>query len=230
LHFKIRFDDISGLKVGDGVAFEGNIIGKVEKVYYTPQNDYLVDAFVEDEFTNAVTRDSQFYIANDPRSGASKVIEVIQEKAGGIALSDGDVVLGSVKSTIFDQFIENFQEEVRRNQDQIQTHFNNLKKTWRQSSEDLKGALDDLAQQLAKLSDRIEKVPDSQEVKELQQALTLLAEELKRSQKAIREKIQKELLPMIQERLNKLRESLEPQNRQKEIEPLDRQLKEMRKI
>ena len=50
------------------------------------------------------------------------------------------------------------------------------------------------------------------------------------SQEAVREKMKTDVIPEIQKRLNLMRERLERYNRQDEIDPLDRQLNEMKEI
>jgi paraquat-inducible protein B len=234
LHFKIRFDDIMGLKSGDSIFFEGNSIGKVDNVVYTKEGDYLVEVMIQPNFANAATRDSQFYITTDPQIEGRKAIEIIQKKAGGEVLENGETVAGLVKSTIFKEVLDHLQKEARRYQGQLDDDFERLKESLRhnfQRLEDgLEETLDDLSAQFKRLSEEFQQVPDSQELKALEEGLDRLAEEMARSQEAIREKMKTEVIPEIQKRLNLMRESLERYNRQDEIDRLDRQLNEMREI
>ena len=218
------------MKSGDEIVFDGNRVGKVEKVIYTQDGDYLVDASVQPEFIYCVTRDSEFYITDDTGLKEKKVIEIVQKNPGGVVLSEGEIVNGSVKPKIFEHIFNGIQEEAVRTQDQLETQFENLKKSLQRNSKNLENTLDELAEQFSNLSEKLEKVPDSQEVKKLEEMLGLLADELEQSQKAIREKIQNEVIPEIQERINELRESLKRDNREDEIDLLDSHLKEMRKI
>ena len=88
LDFKIRFDEIQGLKAGVGIIFEASRVGSVQKVVYTSDGDYLVEAAVEPNFSNAATRDSQFYIVEDPQTAGKKAIQIVQTKSGGAVLRD----------------------------------------------------------------------------------------------------------------------------------------------
>ena len=230
LNFRIRFEEIGGLKSGDEIIFDGSTVGKVGKVLYTQDGDYIVDASVKHEFVYSVTRDSEFYITNDPRLEETKVVEIVQKKTGGVVLSNGEIVNGSVKPTILEHIFDSIQEEAHRTQDQLEVQIENFKKSLQRNSKSLGNTLDELAEQFSNLSEKLEKVPDSQEMKKLEEKLGLLADELEQSQKTIREKIQKDFIPEIQKRINKLRESLERYNRENEIDPLDSQLKKMRAL
>ena len=234
LHFKIRFNQIMGLKAGDNLLFESNSVGSVEKVLYTKDGDYLVDIAIKPNFSNAATRHSQFFILEDPHANGSKAIEIIQEKTGGELLRDGEIVTGSVKPDVFQALLGSVQKETHRFQEQADDYFEKLKESLHQSVQKLEGELEDtldgLAEQFSRFSGEGQKAPDSHELKMLEESLARLAEEVARSQQAIREKIKKEVIPKIQERLDRLRESLQQYNRQDEMTPLDQQLQELRKV
>ena len=57
-----------------------------------------------------------------------------------------------------------------------------------------------------------------------------LAEEMKRSVKSAREKIKNKLLPHLQQEIEKLREELKKFGREKELEPLETQMENIKKI
>lgn len=234
LAFQIRFDEITGLKRGDSVFFEGSSVGEVKSVSYTKVGDYLVEVQIQPNFVNAATRDSQFYITDDPQLEGKKAIEIVQEKAGGEVLSNGEIVAGSVRPTILRDVFEQLQKEARRYKGELDDDFLRIMESLQMSSQELEDGLEeslaDLARQLSQLFGKIQQVPDSQELKALKDSLGRLSEEMARVQGTIREKIKNELIPEIQKRLNKLREGLERYNRQDEIDPLDRQLNEIRKL
>jgi hypothetical protein len=234
LHFKIRFNHIMGLKAGDKLLFESNSVGSVEKVLYTRDGDYLVDIAVKSNFSNAATRHSQFFIVEDPSAEGSKAIEIIQEKTGGDQLRDGEIVTGSEKPDVFQALLGSLQKETHRFQEQTDDYFEKLKESLHQSIRKLEGELEDtldgLAEQFSRFSGEGQKAPDSNELKTLEESLAGLAEEVARSQEVIREKIKKEVVPKIQEHLDRLRENLQQYNRQEEMTPLDRQLEELRKV
>ena len=53
---------------------------------------------------------------------------------------------------------------------------------------------------------------------------------MKKAGSAFREKIQKELLPRLQKEIEKLKERLRKFGREKEVEPLEVKMEELRKI
>jgi len=234
LDFNIRFDEIEGLKAGHGVLFKGNTVGEVDNVVYTEAGDFLVKVAIQSSFASAATRDSHFYIVDDPQTEGEKAIEIIQEKAGGEELRSGETVNGSVRPTIFNDLLTRLQKKVSRYQDQFDIDVEKLKESIRQDAQEmergLENTLDELSDEFSQFAEEVQKVPDSEELKQLEAALDRLAAEIRNSQRDIREKIQNELVPEIQKRLNILREKLEKYNRQNEIDPLDRQLKEIQTI
>ncbi len=232
LHFNIRFDEIRGLKFGDKIFFEGNTVGDVGNIVYTQEGDYMVEAGIQPNFVNAATHDSKFYIADDPKTDGKKAIEIIQEKAGGKVLRDGETIKGSIKPTIFKEIFGHLHKKAIHYQDQLDDDVEALKESLRRNSQELeKGledTLDELVRQFSSLSEKAQQVPDSQILKQLEETLNELAGEMKHAQEAIREKIKEQLIPEIQRRLNMLGDSLERYNRRDEIDPLDRQLENIR--
>jgi hypothetical protein len=62
LDFKIRYQEISGLRKDDRVLFEERQIGNVKDVKHTSQGDYLVDVSISKGFANDITEHSRFYV------------------------------------------------------------------------------------------------------------------------------------------------------------------------
>ena len=79
--FKVKFDQIYGLKGGDRVIYELNHIGDVKNVFYEKGGIYNVDVTIESNFTNAITEYSKFFIIDDPIKEGEKAIEVLGEKS-----------------------------------------------------------------------------------------------------------------------------------------------------
>ncbi len=201
LNLQIRFEQIMGLKTGDRIVFEQNVIGEVARVVYEKEGTYLVDAEIRHEFKNAATNHSHFFIAADPSEAGRKAIEMVTEKGKGDPLEDGAVVEGSTKLSVL---LEQMEDDVAKS-------VGDMKETFRKFAEELK------------------EVPDSLEIRRLQEYLGRLLEEMKQGD-AFREMVQKDLLPRLQEEIEKLKERLEKSGREKEVEPLQTQMDEMRKI
>ena len=66
--FKVRFNDIQGLRINDQVYFDKTAIGKVTDIEYTDTGNYLVSVAVEDQFSSLPKDTSTFYIDLNPDS------------------------------------------------------------------------------------------------------------------------------------------------------------------
>jgi paraquat-inducible protein B len=199
---KIRYNQISGLKEGDRVIFEQNHIGDVTGILYSSDGFYLVDIAIKENFANAATENSKFFITTDPRHEDRKAIEVIQVPKGGAPLEEGATIEGSAKSSVL------------------------FDKVWH----DLEKRYQDLNQNLKDFSEDLNKIPDSEEYKKLENELDRLTQQLKQSTESMKQKIQTELLPLLREKIEKLREQLRKFGREKELKPLETRIKKMNEI
>ncbi|MBW2099739.1 MAG: hypothetical protein JRG68_03070 [Deltaproteobacteria bacterium] len=202
LNLKIRYDQIQGLKKGDRVIFERNHIGIVTDVSYSVDAYYMVDVSIKNDFANAATEHSVFFITTDPQNKNKKAVEMIQLRKGGSPLQEGAIVFGSTKSSaIFHQMWSDLENKM-----------DVFKKDFEQFLEDLS------------------RIPESEKFKTLEKELDRLAEEMKRSGEAVQEKIRKELLPKLREELEKLREKLQESGREDELKPLETKMEKIRGI
>ncbi|MGD2185204.1 MAG: hypothetical protein PVI71_03710 [Desulfobacterales bacterium] len=199
LNLKIRFDQIQGLQADNRVVFESNHIGRVTRVFYAREGHYLVDLFIKEDFANAATEDSRFYIMNDPLDVRKKAVEILQLRKGGTPLADGSLAEGSTGPSVgYQKMLEEFDEQAGKLGKQLQQFFEDLSK-----------------------------LPGSDEVKKLQKDLEDFGREMEKAGKATREKIQNEIVPMIKEELERLKKRLENFGREKEVEPLEKQLEKI---
>lgn len=202
LNLQIRYDQIQGLKKGDRVIFEQNHIGTVTDVSYSADAYYMVDVSIKNDFANAATEHSVFFITTDPENKNKKAVEMIQLRKGGSPLQDGAIVSGSTKSSaIFHQMWSDLEKKIEV-----------FKKDFEQFLEDLRA------------------IPETEKFKTLEKELDRLAEEMKRSSEAVQEKIRKELLPKLREELEKLREKLQESGREDDLKPLETKMEEIRRI
>jgi hypothetical protein len=202
LKIKVRYDQIKGIEKGDGVIFEGNHIGAVTGVSYTAEGDYLAEVAIKKSFANAATEDSKFYIIDDPEKEDRKAIEVIQTKAGGTPLKNGAIVEGSTRSSIL---------------------FGDL-------PEALEKGLEGFQEQLEGVFEGLSTIPESKEFKDLQEELESLGKQMSKSTGSAKKKLEKDVLPQLKEEIEKLREMMEKMGREKEVEPLEMQLKKMEEM
>ena len=199
LDLKIRFDDIQGLQADNRVLFESNHVGQVTRVFYDKQGYYLVDLIIKEDFANAATEYSRFYIVDDPQAAGRKAIEIMLLRKGGTPLAKWSMVEGSTRSAaVYQKMLQDFDKQAGKIGQQLQQFFEDMKK-----------------------------LPESDEVKQLQRDLEELGRELEEAGKATRDKIQNEVVPMMKEELERLRKRLENFGREKEIEPLEEQLEKL---
>jgi len=202
LNFKIRFAQTEGLRADDRIIFEKNHIGKVDAISYSEGGDYIADVKIHKGFKKAVTEHSRFFIINDPSEKGRKAIEMVKVAEGGAPLVKGAMIEGSTRFAFL----------------------------LGQMEEDFGKAISELGRKINKLSDEIKQIPESEEIRKLEHYLNQLKEKMKKSGNEFREKIQKELLPWIQKEIEKLKERLRKLGREKEVEPLEVKMEEIRKI
>jgi ABC-type transporter Mla subunit MlaD len=201
-HLTIKFDQIHGLTADDSVISETNRIGKVEKVTYTRDGNYLVRLMIEKAFANSATEHTRFFIVSNPQSSGRKAVEMTRAEKGGTPLKNNAVVEGSTKSSVIVERLE----------------------------KDLERGMADLAKQFNSLAEELKKVSDSEAFKKLEDELTNLYVEMKRSGKEVREMIQKEILPRLEQELENLKKRLHKKGREDELKPLEIKMDKIRKI
>ena len=198
----IRFNDARGLVQGNRVLADGKQIGEVSKVTYTPEGVFLVDIVVPEKFRQELTVNTRFYIVSDPNAPEKKAIEVVVSAKPGELLADGATVQGHTKT---EDLINELVGEVQK-------------------------GLIELESQIQEFLGSIKEVPQREEIQKLRKELEELAEEMKRAGKATKEKLEKEVLPRLEQEIEKLKERLKKLGREKEVEPLEVELNEMKKI
>jgi hypothetical protein len=201
-HFVIKFDHIYGLTQDDGVIFEKNRIGSVDKIAYTQNGHFLVTLKIEKAFANTATEYTRFFIVSDPQNKSRKAVELIQTQKGGSPLKNNTVVEGSVQSSVI---IERMQKDLARE-------------------------MKDLTRQFNALAEQLKNVPDSEAYKKLENELTNLYDEMRQSGKEVRDMIQKEILPRLEEQLQNLKKRLQKKGKEDELKPLETKMEKIKKI
>lgn len=227
LDLQIRFNENPGLSADDPVVFEGNRIGFVRKVSYTQTGDYLIFITVESEFKNAATVDSEFHIVPDPKIPEKMNLRVEQATPGGNVLEDGAVVQGADRRSFLDRFIGDISTNLQAKLDKLKKEFN---KESEQIESGVESTLNNISIHLEKLNRQISDLPNRETVKALAAMLSQLRNELIASEKAIRTKIQTELIPQIEQEIDHLKRRLAPLDRDEDIEILETELEKIKKI
>ena len=71
-NFKIRFNDIQGLRKNDRVFFDKTAIGEITGIEYDDKGNYLVSVAVKDQFSSLAKDSSSFYIDSNPEAESQK--------------------------------------------------------------------------------------------------------------------------------------------------------------
>ncbi len=222
------------MKQNDFVYFQQNEIGQVKKVFYTSQGDYLVEVEIEPEFKNAATEDSQFYIEHAPGKTTNMAVIVEQERPGGTLLKNGTIVEGSARNEYIKDILSELQKKAGEAQNELSKNFDELKKSLETTSakmdKKLETTLDDLSVQFHSFSEELDRVPDSQEVKELQENLKKFVEEFNQAQKDVQDHLRNEIIPQLRLEMEQLRKLMKKEGREKELEKIENQVKELEMV
>lgn len=228
LVFQVQYEQLQGLKKDNLIYFQGNEIGKIRKISYRSQGDYLVDVNIQSDFKHAATVDSRFYIGDDSVIAGKKALIVEQQQAGGSVIERGAHVRGSVREGIVQHVLSGFIQEVGRAGDTIQSKFEQVKEslinTSQELSAQLQGALEDVSRQLDALNQQVQGIPDSEEVRKLEQSIQELADSLDKSADDVHRQMKNQLVPALQNELELLRERLQRVGREEEVDDVQKMI------
>jgi ABC-type transporter Mla subunit MlaD len=231
LEFKIRFDEIAGLKQNDPVYFENNRIGQVNGVTYTAQGNYLVDVTIVPQFRNAATADSKFFIGFNPDEQGSKAVIVLQEVSGGKILEEASVVRGFTPPNYLEQLLNELHKTVGAAESELRLALVQLQKSMEEASQQLNSglerALGDISTKFQSFKEELNEVPDSREVQQLEESIKRFVEEFNQAQEDVRNHLREEVVPQLRQELEQLRKLLEKEGREDEIEKIERQMDKM---
>ena len=198
----VQFQGLSGLAKQDAVLFEKNTIGGVDTIHFNQDGSYAVRLLIDKGFGNAVTEYSRFVIVDDPNRKGHKAVEVSLTQLGGTPLPDGAAVTGT----------EPVSELGRRLQ------------------QDVEAGLAFFVEQIEKLTGDLKQVPQSDEYQRLKKELSDLADDMSRAGKKAREKLKDEWVPRLESEIENFKKRLEEFGREKEAEPLEKELERIRRI
>ena len=184
LRLSVQFDATKGLTIDDPVLFEQNRIGAVQNVSYTAEGKYLVGIAVKKEFKNALTVDSQFFIANDPARPGGKALMVELPQAGGALLPDKALVMGTEKPSSWRQIIDTLHQKAGEWEEELNRTLDDLKREYQDKSKemdrDLDAAIKEMRSKLEELQEAIKQSANSEEMKALREAAEELLVELQK--------------------------------------------------
>ena len=172
--------------------------------------------------------DSRFYIGDDPVIAKNKALVVEQPRVGGAVIARGALVRGSVREGIVQHVLSGFLQQVGRAGDTIQSKFEQVKEslvtTSHELSAQLQGALEDVSRQLDVLNQQVQGVPDSEEVRKLEQSIQELADSLNKSADDVHSQLKNQLVPALQKELELLRERLQRVGREEDARDVQKMI------
>lgn len=234
LTFQVRFAEIHGLKQNAPVYFQQNRVGVVQKVTYTQQGDYLVEITIEEPFRNVATVDSRFYVEDDLQDPRSKAVAVVQERSGGNILGKGATVAGSVKTGFLEDMVSGIIRNAAVAENEMRKAMQRLEKSLGTASqkvdEEMTATLNELTQQFQMFGEKVQKAPDAEEIKQLERSVKQFVDAFNKEQQKVRDHIWQEVMPQLRMELDKLREQLRKDGRDKEIEEIDRSVNKMIRV
>ncbi|MBW2592123.1 MAG: hypothetical protein JRE58_03815 [Deltaproteobacteria bacterium] len=202
LDINVRFDRIGGLAKGCPVIFDSKVIGSVSELGYEKNENYIVKLAIKPEFSNAATEYSRFFIVADPADPRKKAVEMSLFETDGRQLKNNATINGSDTLLLYSEKIQ----------------------------KDLEKGLNSLKKEYQKMIDNLQQLPEQEKFKLLEEELRQLLEQMKKSSAATREKLKQEVLPQFRQELEKLRKTLRDFGREKELEPLEDQIREIGSI
>jgi len=195
-NFKIRFNDIQGLRKSDRVFFDNTAIGEVTGIEYADTGNSLVSVAVEDQFASLPKDSSTFYIDSNPETEERKAIRITQIKDGGNIIEKDAIVEGQSKYvSIFDQIANKFRKNVYVLESEINEFFKGL-----------------------------QNLSESEQIKQIERQLDKILAEIENLSVEMKHKLETEILPRIKEQLDGLRRRLEKIGKEEKLKHVDKKL------
>lgn len=195
-NFKVRFNDIQGLRKNDQVYFDKTAIGKVTDIEYTDTGNYLVSVAVENQFSSLPKDTSIFYIDSNPDSESEKALRIIQFKDGGSKIEKKAIVEGQSKyAAIYGQIANTFYKNIYVMESEIDEVFKGL-----------------------------QSFSESEQIKRIERQLDKILVELDHMSVEMRYKFKTEILPNIYEQIEKLRRRLEEIGQEEKLKYVDQKM------
>ena len=232
LKFNIRFDQIQGLKSGDPVMFENNIAGEILDFKYTTEGGFLVEVTVTPAFKAAATRTTRFFIIDHPGLPGRKAIEMISSEKGAPPIASGETVAGDDATA--SSFIVRFLEKLKDKLNAIGGENRNIEEDIKNAQTWLEKAIEErfkgFKEQIGQLAEEIQKIPAGETLKKLETVIAGLVDALSASSQELKDRVRKEILPLIEKELQELQNRLEKNRPEEDLSPIQTQLERIRTI
>lgn len=194
--FKIRFNDVHGLRKGDPVYFEESVIGDVEAIEYTDAGVFLVSVSIQKEFASTATDKSKFYVDAEPQRREQKLIRVVQLEKGGTKIEEDAIVRGHTKYAVL---YEQFAYQLGKNITIFESGINEFLSA-------------------------LQGISTDEQMKKIERQLDDIIADLGNMSREMKHKLENEVLPLLREKIEELQKSLEGTGQEEEIEHLHRKM------
>ena len=192
-NFKIRFNDIQGLKKSDAVYFDETAIGKVTGIEYADTGKYLVSVAVEDQFSSLPKDSSTFYIDSNPEDKSQIAVRIIQIEKGGNIIKKNAVIEGQSKyAVIYDQFTNKFRKNVQTLESELNQFFKEL-----------------------------QNLSESEQIRQIEIQLDKIIAEIGNLSLEMKHKLETDILPHIKEQLEDLRRRLQGEGQEDKLKHIE---------
>lgn len=190
--FTISFDQVNGLKEMDPVIFEESQVGQVKKITYTKDAVFLVSVEIADQFSDCATEDSRFFIGQKPGETTGKAVIIEQARTGGKKIPADAVVEGSTPSS-------------------AAAAAASMEELWQA-----------LGKKMADMMGQIETIPETDEYQALKDAMAEMEQKLKDSGQKMSETLKNDVLPLLEEKIRALSDSLRQQGQENKADELEK--------
>jgi hypothetical protein len=182
LTFHVSVADLDGLKEDDRVYFKDYPVGRVTAITVRPEGDFLVTVCIKDAQRAAAARNHYFIIDRDPKLVGHQAIIIKQGAPGpAVPLKEGETVAGSGSLDYL----------LHKNRD-----------TLRETSEQVDRSMERFVAELKRL-------PESEEYRELRRLVREMLEDLlNEGERRFKDRVEKDVLPEIQRRIEEFRRQL----------------------
>jgi paraquat-inducible protein B len=195
-NFKIKFNDIQGLRENDRVFFDKTAIGEVTGIKYTDAGNYLVSVAVEDQYSSLPKDSSTFYIDSNPETEGQKAIQIIQIEDGGNTLKKNTVVEGQSKyAAVYGRIANKFRKNIQS----------------------LESELNEFIEGLQSLS-------ESEQIKQIERQLDKIIAEIGNLSLEMKQKLENEILPRIKAQIEELRRRLEKIDKEEKLKHVEQKI------
>lgn len=196
LNFIIKFTSVDGLKEGDSILHDKQLIGNVDEVLYTEQGVFLVSVSVKNEFVHKATKSALFTI--DDKSGEKYVKLILGDELGN-QIVDGEIVHGSTRlDAISREFKNTLSDSADSLVESINSAFSGL------SEDTVEKQKKHFERQIDRLIDKVDKMTKDKKHRLNQEVIPELKEKLDQLEKTLTKQNMELEFERLKEKLNEL--------------------------